>query len=268
MKKLAVIFLLHALTLSSINARVWYVNHSATGNADGSFWNDAFTNPQDALAMSQAGDEIWIAAGMYAPDIGGEDSPGDRNATFQLVDGVSLYGGFNATETERDQRNSGTNVTILSGDLLNNDLGIFENTDDNSYHVIFGEGISPSTELDGLTITHGSAEPFTTTSARRSKGGGILLIDSAPIVSNCSILKNFANFGGGIATINSSPIIRDCEFIGNFANGVAGGMSIDSTSSSTLINCKFLGNIANSSGGALEIRTNKAVTVYTMCFQW
>ena len=54
---------------------------------------------QDALALAVASKgamtRIWVAAGTYKPDLRGAP----RNASFTLVDGVALYGGFAGTET-------------------------------------------------------------------------------------------------------------------------------------------------------------------------
>ncbi|MBN2377599.1 MAG: hypothetical protein JXD22_14460 [Sedimentisphaerales bacterium] len=65
--------------------------------------------------MAVAGDEIWVAAGAYYPSakVGGTS---DRHKTFQMINGVAIYGGFNGTETSRSQRDVQGNETILSGD--------------------------------------------------------------------------------------------------------------------------------------------------------
>ena len=76
------------------------------------------TDLQTALNWAVAGSEIWVAEGIYTPT--NEFSPGDpRSATFQLKNGVALYGGFDPTVgdvgwADRDWVN---NVTILSGDI-------------------------------------------------------------------------------------------------------------------------------------------------------
>ncbi len=60
---------------------------------------------------ARAGDEVWVAAGTYAK----------TSATIPLVtlkEGVSLYGGFGATEATREQRKWTQNVTTLDGSGL------------------------------------------------------------------------------------------------------------------------------------------------------
>ncbi len=105
------------LLAAPVNAGVLYVNASATGSADGSSWVDAFTDLQDALALAQVGDEIWMAAGTYKPDRG----TGDRKMFFVVPAGVDLYGGFAGWEECLDERDWIANETILSGDLNDDD---------------------------------------------------------------------------------------------------------------------------------------------------
>src|ERR1700733_11717618 len=71
-----------------------FVDASSPGPThDGSSWNSAYTDLQQALAAANptAGNSvnIEVAKGTYKPTSGT-----DRNATFQLKDNVSLLGGY------------------------------------------------------------------------------------------------------------------------------------------------------------------------------
>ena len=46
---------------------VYRVDHSAPGSETGLNWNDAFLTLQDALDVATAGDEVWVAGGVYKP---------------------------------------------------------------------------------------------------------------------------------------------------------------------------------------------------------
>ena len=101
---------------------------SATG--DGSDWGPlAFKFLQDALdeaAISEPPVQLWVAAtdpsNPYLPDRDAanpdgscDPDPCDRNATFNLINNVELYGGFFGDETVLSQRNPEANETVLSG---------------------------------------------------------------------------------------------------------------------------------------------------------
>ena len=94
-----------------------YVNDDAPGTThDGASWATAYTDLQSALAAATSGKQIWVAAGTYKPSV-----PAGRAATFRMIDGVAMYGGFAGYESSLSQRNWQANVTILSGDINGND---------------------------------------------------------------------------------------------------------------------------------------------------
>ncbi len=72
---------------------ICYVDKTATGAANGLSWTDAYTTVQDALADGGC-TEIWVAEGVYYPDEGAGQTDNARASTFQLKNGVSLYGAF------------------------------------------------------------------------------------------------------------------------------------------------------------------------------
>ena len=102
---------------------VRYVDADATGpTLDGASWCSAFTSPQDALAVASFGDEIRVANGTYKPDQGAGQTAGDRTASFYLVNGVALRGGYaGCGAADPNVRNFATFETILSGDLSGDD---------------------------------------------------------------------------------------------------------------------------------------------------
>src|SRR5690606_7714723 len=115
----------------ALGQAVIHVDADAAPGGDGASWATAFHDLQDALAIAQAGDEVWIAEGLYKPTEGS-----DRTATFTLMSGVALYGGFDGTETQREERDWEANVTVLSGDV-----GVPGDSTDNAYHVVTASGV-------------------------------------------------------------------------------------------------------------------------------
>jgi hypothetical protein len=230
-----------------------YVDASATGVETGVSWNRAYTKLQDALTTAVSEDQIWVAAGVYYPDEGGGMTNDDRTMTFTLVNGVEVYGGFAGTETILSQRDWGTNVTVLSGDIDQDDTtdsndvvtDVANIAGSNAYHVVTGGGTDSSAILDGFTITAGNADG----TALNSNGGGMYNSSSSPTLSNVAFTGNQAtNSGGGMCNIGSNSTLTNVSFTGNQATGKGGGMSIGS-SSPTLTNVSFTGNSAGAGGG-------------------
>jgi parallel beta-helix repeat protein len=244
---LVLLVLLAGLTLPA-SAAVIYVDIDATGSDNGTSWTHAYNDLQDGLSDANSADEIWVAEGTYKPTDGN-----DRTVSFELVSGVGVYGGFDATETSRDDRDWVNNVTTLSGDI--DDNAVLDSN--NSYHVVASNNCDANTILDGYTITMGYADgPW---AQYHDHGGGIRNRNSSsPTVDNCTFTDNYGQWGGCVYDRDSSPIVSNCTFVQNYA--LYGAGIYDFNSSSTLTNCTFTANSANSGGGMVNA-THSAVTI-------
>lgn len=138
------------------------------GGALGTKWSDAITL-ESAVTNAGVADVLWIKKGTY--NVGKQNRDG-----LVIPREMSLYGGFNGTETNLEQRNLSLNPTIISGDTNGNDApyteGLMNQTSvndasraDNSYHVVKvmqTEVIEeyepiPAVILDSLIISGGNA---------------------------------------------------------------------------------------------------------------
>jgi hypothetical protein len=226
-----------------------YVTPTGAGLANGCSWaNAAPGNSLQALInVSISGDEVWVAAGTYTPTHSGFgvfNSTPTNQRTFSPKDGVKVYGGFFGNEVSTSQRNLLANSSILSGDVLGNDLVtgtdttlVFTNYTDNCQHVVKVD-FKSSTLLDGFTIYGGNSPDH---------GGGIDLNSSNGNVFSNLIVQYNTTFdsGAGVYTGNGSGL-------GN-----------------TFINCKIQNNLINTTtttkrtGAGATVRTSR--TVFTNC---
>ena len=251
-------FLLVVASIASA-AEIIYVDADASaGGGDGSTWDTAFKYLQDGLAAASYGDEIRVAQGSYKPDLdeAGSVTPGNREETFQLINGVALKGGYaGAGEPEPNERDIEVYETILSGDLAGNDEPDFANYGDNSYHVVMAMDMDTTAELDGFTITSGNANGGSDHYYRDYRGGGMHILYGSPTVTNCTFTANSARCqGGGIyndSSHGSVPRLTNCTFIGNSAGTHGGGFYNYPDGNLTITNCTFIGNSAKYTGGGI-----------------
>ncbi|MFC1604649.1 right-handed parallel beta-helix repeat-containing protein [Planctomycetota bacterium] len=233
--------------IQTVKGRTFYVDGDATGANNGTNWENAYQYLQDALENAQAGRTICVADGIYRPDQGKSQIPGDRKATFQLKIGVKIIGGYAGFgEPNPNAQNIQEYETILSGDLHSDDEGDFLNNGENSYHVVTGSDTDATAILDNITVTAGNANGDFPDNC----GGGMLNMNSNPTLNNCIFTENSADWAGGMHNrTNSNPTITDCNFIGNSASEMGGGMYNRESSNPAITSCTFDGNSAQYGGG-------------------
>ena len=256
--RLCVSTLTSMLLIGSASAQnIWHVDDDAPMGGDGMTWVSAYRYLQDALAVSSSGDEIRLARGTYKPDRDevGNVTLGDRFATFQLINGVSVSGGYrgcpngDCTGGDPNQRDVVAYETILSGDLSRNDETNFGNRGDNSYHVVTGSGTDATATLAGLTISGGNADLDDV--GNNNRGGGMLNEQGFASLNEITFVDNRAGAGGAMHNLASSPTLDRCTFHSNRANYEGGAISNWEASSPSLTGCAFLANSARR-GGAMN----------------
>lgn len=244
--------------------RVLYVDDDATGTGNGSSWRNAYRHLQDALATARAlaePVEIRVAQGIYRPDQGIDQVAGDSDATFELIEGVALRGGYaGVSAAAPDERDPVEHETVLSGDLQDNDVAGIQPENlawhptrrDNCDRVVTGVQITEATILDGFTITAGNNLTIFHGGGLSAGGPGVYLRGASPTLMNCRFQNNctISGDGGGLFCYDGSkPSVTGCTFSGNSATH-GGAIFTLSMSDATIENCLFYNNRA-ASGGAL-----------------
>ena len=211
----------------------------------------------------------------------------DRHASFTLVSGIGLYGGFSGRETRREQRNWKKNPTVLAGEI--GDPGDMA---DNVCHVVTG---SDDAVLDGFTIQDGYAVPAEgeadgsgclvavpdaasdmetlriVTNIKDSSGAGLLNVHAGTVTRNCLFTNNYASKGGAVynmvtrswdpsdmsaAVIGESPSFENCTFENNQASDRGGAVYIDYGAWPSFDACTLSGNASTGNGGGVYVDNN------------
>ncbi len=255
------------------SGKIIFVNAAASGTGDGTSWSNAYSSLNSALTSSVATNKIVVAKGVYKPT----STTSDRNATFQLVSKVKVYGGFVGTEHSLSQRNWRVNKTILSGDIGgddtdSNDDGIIENAShivgSNSYTVVIG---ASNTTLEGFTITAGQSNGSDINVPRNAFGGGMRNVNNDNVtLSNIIFFGNTANGGGGLllsSSVGSTINLSNVFFSGNASvdpNGfrLGGGGLYNEGYDGILENVVFSDNTSDVNGGGLQ--SDRAAVNFTL----
>jgi len=229
---------------------ILYVRETATGEKNGSSWENAAGNLKSASKTPEV-QQIWVATGTYFAK------------NIKLKNDFAIYGGFDPDQgivDLTDQRILPDPANNIEGSVINGQ---------NSGSVILNDdnGVDESGVLDGFTLTNGkgdsgggiynnNASPtlknlWIKGNTTDNDGGGIFNINSAsPVMTNITISSNTARYGAGMFNrTNSSPMMTNVTIKGNIPVEDGGGMYNDDASSPTMINVTITGNIAKNGAG-------------------
>ena len=275
LRNLCVLMTICLLPLAATAQTIYHVTADAT-TGDGSSWNNPMTLT-NALTKAKAKDQIWVKAGTY-------------RGSFSLKSGISLYGGFEGTESSPEERAIDsdkayrmTHQTILSGDTDNNDRVDGVNLifpanqlrDDNATHVLTidlaptqqsGNNNTEPTIVDGITFKGGHADQA------NERGGGIYVTGSnngggVYIIRRCFFIENYATQGGAlyvtgdVTNTADECLIDRCGFFNNAAGqrgtAVNEGGAIYLAGAGTVVNCA----VFNNENGGIYLANNEAKVI-------
>lgn len=238
-------FLLICCCLPAHAAR-YHVSATAAPGKSGKKWNRAM-QLHEALRLATAGDEIWVARGVYRTS-----EQADRAASFVVPAGVRLYGGFAGNERHLKQRHPDAQSTLTG------ELGGRHDRSDNAYSVVRlrANGRLSST-LDGFHINGGCGQSYTDGFAARNAGGGLYIepnatAPSSHLINNCTFEDNYAHNGGAVYVGGGNPVFTNCIFVANtadFHGGAVYNNGRGTNAGPTFEQCSFIDNASNSGAG-------------------
>ena len=251
------------------------VNHATAAlraAQTGATWGLAYDSLHVALAASSSGDVVWIAAGTYkrATFTADSDDTNERDLSFEIPDGVKVYGGFAGTETNftpdnpdteadedtraKNEDGNFTNVTILSGDLSGDDDNLTypvrgDEESSSNYRTRSNTWLAKRNDNSKSVVKilrHANYEDYLTLLAAyragRSEDEPLLPTAVGSVLDGVTVTRGYGSSGGGVyASRGSSPTITHCTFTNNTA-GEGGAIYSSSYSSSTISYCTFENN--------------------------
>ncbi len=256
--------------MNCLSAKTLFVKSGERGN--GTNWADAIGDLQDALKLAIYGDEVWVAKGTYFPTACKTCNQYERAKSFNIPNGVKIYGGFAGNETSTAGRKVKDNPTQLSGNIGQDDFF------DNSFTVVSFENVDQSTLLDGFIITGGMSDNKEAGDGERHRSGGAIFNlssedkGSSPVIVDCLVFENLAAEGGGIfnnSKKGSATILaKKCTFLKNKAVNAGGAImdfGTESTINSTFSNCKFILNEAKFGGAFYSNQKSSQKEIFENC---
>jgi predicted outer membrane repeat protein len=187
--------------------------------------------------------EVRVAQGTYKPDQGAGLQAGDRNATFRILNGVTIKGGYAGLDgPDPNAWDPALYETVLWGDLQNNDdIADPRTFYDNINHLVTANGTDGTAVLEGMTIAHGANMGLNTPGGAPKGGAGIYNRAGSPVIRSCTFSGNVTWTMWGAALLNcegAAPHLEQCTFRNNYGHPVL----YDEDSATLMTGCRFAEN--------------------------
>jgi hypothetical protein len=257
---------LSLLIAGSVHAQKKFVKMGIGGPHTGTSWATAYDDLQTAINAATPGDSIFVARGNYFPTvIAGTGT--DRDKTFLLRDLVSVFGGFDGTEAELDDRDAAL-IHLANASYLNGNIGIPDSSD-NVHHVVTAINVSGRTTFDGFVVSNGNADGsgvnmISGTPISRFYGGGVYSEKSDLLIRSLLVENNTTLVGGAGLYNHSSPVtVEECMIRLNKVMGAdpsaGGGAGMFNVGSNARIsNSSFTMNHTESAQGGGGMRNESS----------
>lgn len=238
--------------LASADTR--YVRTGGSDSNNGLTWANAYgtvTKALEELSENGAVTEIRVAQGTYYPH------PSDPSISWSVERPVALKGGYLGTGGSPDTRDPAVYVTVLSGDLDDDDDAIPPDCDcgTNSYRLMeLDPDIEDQVLIDGFTLYGAFGWD------NESDAGAINVQDSSPssprallTIRDCHIYGNLGEIETGAIRVEGWDLtIRDCLIEWNQTHGGTaslGGAVVFSGGAFLAANTTFASNAASGASG-------------------
>ena len=231
-------------------ARIWYVTPTNSGSGSGNDWANATSSLTTALDNANYGDQIWVKTGYYRRY--------DQHS-FQIKNGVKLYGGFAGNESSASARS--TNLSAYPVNITNSPTQSGTNSTNYDQPVFIVVNADNTSLIDRIFIANAFTSAYY--GPYRGIGAAIWMDNSSAIINNVTFSNSTAEYkGGSIFMTNSSPSFTSCAFTNNSCIKEAGGaVWAENNSSPTFTNTTFSSNysIVPQSGGSDAVGKGGAI---------
>lgn len=256
LQAMCIAMLLGVITMSAQEIR--YVKENGSGSKNGSSWDHAYANIQDAindLVNNNKTGEVWVAAGHYYPTETTEASNSPYYKSFKIPAGITVRGGFKSdltassdkknTTTERplkSDKNFGKagekdglldgegaksgkyeNETVLHGDLTGRNASFTWNPNKNQFDATF---YGNSYHVVWFAMNGFSSTGRANALVKPAKLEGCVIEGGNALATTTTAPHPHIAYGGGIYMVANS-FVYNCEVRNCAASRNGGGIYMD-----------------------------------------